>query len=183
MRWIRTSYFPDISTKDGWVSSYLDFKEHHPKMHFGCYNDLVDNYWTLRDSNPEEARVLWWITPTMKKVMVYDFAQQFINEGLYVYEYKCSFDPTGNRLGSLHCICRKKPQSPRKRIIRVLGEKIWRFYFAHYDSKKYQEQMKKFKEGKLKSRPNGRKYCLLKDIRPRLGRIDPDKEIDSSNFY
>jgi hypothetical protein len=130
-----------------------------------------------------EASVLWRTTPVMKNIMVYDFAKQFIKEGHYIYEYKCSFDPTGNRLGCLNYFSRKKPQVPRKRIIRVLGGKIWRFYFAHYDPKKYQKQMKKYKEGKLKSRPNGRTWCLIKDVRPRLGLIDPNKEIDSSNFY
>ena len=129
-------------------------------MQFRCYKDFINNGF-----RPPAG---------IKNIMVYDFAQQFIKEGHYIYEYKCSFDPTGNRIGCLHYIRKKKPQVPRTPIIRVLGGKIWRFYFAHYDPEKYQEQMKKYKEGKLKSRPNGRTWCLIK-ARPRLGLIDPNK--------
>jgi hypothetical protein len=79
----------------------------------------------------------------MKNIMVYDFAQQFINESHYVYEYKCSFDPTGNRLGCLHYIRRKKPQSPRDELFEY-WEKKYGASISHITTqKKYQEQMKK----------------------------------------
>ena len=34
-------------------------------------------------------------------------------------------------------------------------------YIGHYDSKKYEEQVKKFQNGKRKSKPDGRRWCHI----------------------
>lgn len=38
-----------------------------------------------------------------------------------------------------------------------------RYYVGHYDATKFKEQMQKYREGKINSRPNGRTWCLLSD--------------------
>ena len=34
-------------------------------------------------------------------------------------------------------------------------------YFGHYDPEKYKQEMRDYKSGKRKSRPNGRKWCKI----------------------
>ena len=46
---------------------------------------------------------------------------------------------------------------------RVRYGRYWQFYIAHYDPGKYKEQMTDYKEGKRKSRPNGRRECKLRN--------------------
>ena len=41
------------------------------------------------------------------------------------------------------------------------NKKHHRLYVGHYDSTKYFEQMHDYKKGIRKSRPNGRKWCLI----------------------
>lgn len=156
------------------------FRKKYPQLRFNCYQDLVDNYWVLEKSGPKEAHRLWWFAPTMAHIMVYEFDRHFIdkrNRKQHVFEYKCIFDPTGNRHGSLHTISTDEPFSAKKIIFKVLGYRTPRYYFAHYDPEIYKEQMKKYKAGKIRSRPNGRKSCLIKTAYPRLGPIDPSKVI------
>ena len=45
---------------------------------------------------------------------------------------------------------------------RVIYGKYLQYYFAHYDPKKYQKQMKDYKAGRRKSKPNGRRECKLR---------------------
>jgi hypothetical protein len=45
---------------------------------------------------------------------------------------------------------------------RVIYGKYFQYYFAHYDPKKYQEQMKDYKAETRMSRPNGRRECKLR---------------------
>lgn len=44
---------------------------------------------------------------------------------------------------------------------KVRNKKHHRLYVGHYDSTKYFEQMDNYKNGIIKSRPNGRKWCLI----------------------
>jgi hypothetical protein len=53
---------------------------------------------------------------------------------------------------------------------------FWHLYIAHYDSKKYKEAMKKYKMGRLKSRPNGRRWCKVRYNRAN-GQPQSDLEI------
>jgi hypothetical protein len=45
---------------------------------------------------------------------------------------------------------------------KVLGEKQWHFYMGHYDKEAFRNQMVDYRYSKRKSRPNGRKWCMLK---------------------
>lgn len=49
----------------------------------------------------------------------------------------------------------------KESLYRVTYGKYFCFYIGHYDKQKYKEQMIKYREGKLKSRPNGRKWCKI----------------------
>lgn len=56
---------------------------------------------------------------------------------------------------------RRAIEFDKESVYRVSSEKYWHYYIGHYDSKKYQEQLKDYKSGKRKSRPNGRRWCKL----------------------
>lgn len=87
-----------------------------------------------------------------------------------VYKYVCKYDPNGKHLTiEPHYIRVKKREgksiTDKKRIFQILGKR-WkrretRYYVGHYDSKKYKEKMIEYRQGKIKSRPNGRTWCLI----------------------
>jgi hypothetical protein len=52
----------------------------------------------------------------------------------------------------------------------------WHLYIGHYDSKKYRSAMKRYKMGKLKSRPNGRIWHKVRYKRVK-GQLQSDLEI------
>ena len=54
------------------------------------------------------------------------------------------------------------PDFDRSSCYRVTYGKYLQYYFAHYDPKKYQEQMKDYKAERRKSKPNGRRECKLR---------------------
>jgi hypothetical protein len=49
----------------------------------------------------------------------------------------------------------------KKSLYRVTYGKYFCFYIGHYDKEKYKEQIIKYHEGKIKSRPNGRRWCKI----------------------
>lgn len=49
----------------------------------------------------------------------------------------------------------------KKSLYRVTYGKYTYFYIGHYDKQKYKKQMIKYRAGKIKSRPNGRRWCKL----------------------
>lgn len=52
----------------------------------------------------------------------------------------------------------------RPRIFQRLSDRRrLRYYVGHYDPKKYKEQMQRYKQGEINTRPNGRVWCLLSD--------------------
>lgn len=53
---------------------------------------------------------------------------------------------------------------------------IWQLYVGHYDSQKYREAMKKYRIGRLKSRPNGRSWHKVRYNRVR-GQVQSDLEM------
>jgi hypothetical protein len=103
--------------------------------------------------------------PLEDLVDIYKYTgNNFEHDGRFVrYEYVYKDKKTGEE----HIVFRQVPKgiayTPRETWIRVPNKrKHVRFYVGHYDSEKYKEQMKKFKAGEIKSRPNGRRWCLLK---------------------
>jgi hypothetical protein len=54
-------------------------------------------------------------------------------------------------------------------------------YVGHYNSEKYKKAMEKYKSGKLKSRPNGRKWCKVRFNRVK-GQAQSDLEILMVNY-
>ena len=49
-------------------------------------------------------------------------------------------------------------------------------YIGHYDAEKYKKAMEKYKNGRLKARPNGRKWCKVRFNRVK-GQAQSDLEI------
>jgi len=95
---------------------------------------------------------------------IYDFVEERISKDpLMPYEYlfECSYDPSGKALGKVHIHRRETPFTAKKWVFQVLGPKNKYYYVAHYSSEKYEENMKKYKEGKIKARPNGSKPCYI----------------------
>lgn len=58
---------------------------------------------------------------------------------------------------------------------------IWHLYIGHYDAKKYKKAMEKYKSGRLKSRPNGRRWCKVR-YKPVKGKIQSDRDILMANY-
>ena len=69
----------------------------------------------------------------------------------------------------------------RKRFFQRLRRPEKKYYFGYYDSKKYHEKMKQYKEGKIKSRPNGRTWCLLNENLHFIAR--DEKETSLRRYY
>jgi hypothetical protein len=63
----------------------------------------------------------------------------------------------------------------RKRNFRRYAP-IWHLYIGHYDSEKYKNAMEEYKSGRLKSRPNGRRWCKVRYNRAR-GEARSDRDI------
>ena len=52
-------------------------------------------------------------------------------------------------------------QEDTRSLYRTLSPKYYHFYIGHYDEEKYKEKFKDCKNGKIKWRPNGRKWCKV----------------------
>jgi hypothetical protein len=61
--------------------------------------------------------------------------------------------------------------SNKEDYYKTVSRRYPHYYIGHYDKEKYKQQMIKYRNGKLKSRPNGRKWCHL-SIRPYALRQD-----------
>jgi hypothetical protein len=59
---------------------------------------------------------------------------------------------------------------------RVTYGPFWHLYMGHYDSQKYKKGMDDYKKGKLKYRPNGRRWCKVRYNRAN-GQRQSDLEI------
>jgi hypothetical protein len=55
-------------------------------------------------------------------------------------------------------------------------DRSWHLYIGHYDAERYKKAMKKYKTGKLKSRPNGRSWHKVRYNRVK-GQVQSDLEI------
>jgi hypothetical protein len=49
----------------------------------------------------------------------------------------------------------------KKSLYKVIYGKYAPFYIGHYDKGKYKEQMNRYRQGIIKSRSNGRRWCRL----------------------
>jgi hypothetical protein len=54
---------------------------------------------------------------------------------------------------------------------------VWHLYVGHYDAEKYKKGMDDYKMGKLKSRPNGRRWCKVRYNNRAIGEAKSDLEI------
>lgn len=137
----------------------------------------MDHYQELFNSNDDAATMkMYYIIITLHpgSIRIYEYRGQNVNEKkgenkIYEYYFVCTYDATGKRLD--HKLTHKttKPITPNPWVFQVLGPKNKYYYVAHYSSEKYKENMKKYKEGKIKARPNGSKACYL-GTRPLLVR-------------
>ena|SRR5215210_4369196 len=56
-------------------------------------------------------------------------------------------------------------------------------YIGHYDEEKYKKAMEKYKNGRLKSRPNGRRWCKVRFNRVKgQAQSDLEKLMSKCNF-
>jgi hypothetical protein len=55
-------------------------------------------------------------------------------------------------------------------------DRSWHLYIGHYDAERYKKAMKKYKTGRLKSRPNGRSWHKVRYNRVE-GQVQSDLEI------
>jgi hypothetical protein len=51
----------------------------------------------------------------------------------------------------------------RESWYRVTYGRYWQYYVAHYDPNKYKKQMIDYKDGRRRSRPNGRRECKIRN--------------------
>jgi hypothetical protein len=61
-------------------------------------------------------------------------------------------------------VIRPKPSLADRKdgnFYRVITGKYYCYYFGHYDAEKYRQQMIEYRNGRTKSRPNGRKWCKV----------------------
>lgn len=144
-RWTRGSYFPQVASNG--------------TMAF-------ESYYRLLDAGREISPYLRQRVEAIKgrvKVFEYTGRCSIDSKNNSVYEYASTSGP--GKLGQRRYV--KLPSGSgtnvRKRIFQVLRRPEIRYYVGHYDSKKYHEKMKQYKEGKIKSRPNGRTWCLLNE--------------------
>lgn len=108
-----------------------------------------------------------------KYIRVYEYTGNNFNYNDYFhrYEYACIDKKTGERLVCHIQVDEGSNTRIRKRVIEVLRpRKMTYYYIGHYDSNKYKEQMQKYKDGKIKSKPNGRRWCSVK-----ASEVDLDK--------
>ncbi len=52
-------------------------------------------------------------------------------------------------------------EEDKKILYRTTSDKYGYFYIGHYDAKIYHQKMKDYKNGKIKWRPNGRRWCKV----------------------
>jgi hypothetical protein len=57
----------------------------------------------------------------------------------------------------------EKLNPDRESWYRVTYARYWQYYVAHYDPARYKKQMIGYKEGRRRSRPNGRRECKLRN--------------------
>ncbi len=166
-RWARSIYFPTVSSH--YPNEFVKYRQINPKIPLSTERQILDHYQELCNSNDSDATMkLHHIIISMRPrtTRIYEFRGQSINDKKtenknYEYYYVCTYDPTGNRLGHKHTHKEMKPITPKPWVFQVLGPKNTYYYVAHYNSKKYKQDMKKYKEGKIKTRPNGSKPCYL----------------------
>ena len=103
-----------------------------------------------------------------RDVRIYEYTgKEWIDEGnqdrVYEYVYVAGGDGKVKNVKFHLALDRfdNKTRIPH-RISQVLGRTTYRFYVGHYDAQKMKQQSREFKEGKIKTRPNGRTWCLLK---------------------
>lgn len=52
-------------------------------------------------------------------------------------------------------------EEDKRLLYRTTSDKYGYFYIGHYDAEIYQQKMKDYKNGKIKWRPNGRRWCKV----------------------
>jgi hypothetical protein len=74
-----------------------------------------------------------------------------------------------------------KDQEPTKledRFRHTYGP-FWHLYIGHYDAEKYKEAMKEYRAGRLKSRPNGRRWCKVRDNAVKGGEKEAQSDLET----
>jgi hypothetical protein len=69
----------------------------------------------------------------------------------------------------------QEPTISAKRNLRRYAP-FWHLYIGHYDAEKYKKAMEKYKMGRLKSRPNGRRWCKVR-YNPAKEEAQSDRDI------
>jgi len=155
-----SSYFPRVSTH--YPNNFVKYRKINPGIPLSTEKQIWDHY----DHSNDKTRLWWDIFMPMHPatIRIYEFREDRITDEKikpYEYSYVCTYDPTGKKLGHIHIHKESKPITAKRWVFQVLGPKNTYYSVHHYDSTKYKEEMKKYKEGKIKARPNGSKPCYL----------------------
>jgi hypothetical protein len=82
-----------------------------------------------------------------------------------------------------------EPDSQNKRVLTKAEKrrfrystKYYHYYIGHYDKEKYKERMKKYKEHKIKSRPNGRTWCHISSA-VKFYRNNPSTDLPAGCYH
>ncbi len=147
--------------QNGFLSGRPTRGSYFPKV--ASVNTMAfESYYTALDKGREISPYLRQRKEASEgRVRMFEFTGNlFIDEeNNCVYEYASTTGP--GTLGRRHYV--KMPQGSkdkRKKKNFSRGPEI-RYYVGHYDPKKYHEKMEQYKEGKIKSKPNGRKWCFI----------------------
>ena len=139
------------------MEEYLRFKLSHNEQFPTRHREVEKDF--LRPEVQEAAKGWANIPAIMKSLRIFEFVEYYEDEKFHHYKYRCIYDPLGNKLGTFHIVRKDKPIKPLRITVQTLGRKIYQYHIGHYDPQKQKELMKRYKEGKLKSRPNGQKWC------------------------
>ena len=105
-------------------------------------------------------------TPQEELFRIYQYTGKSNPYGDYQVRYEyCHVDSQSceKRYCDLQVEKTNTQRIPKTIIQRLRRRKIIRYYVGHYDREKYREQMSRYKQGEIKTRPNGRTWCMLSD--------------------
>jgi hypothetical protein len=114
-------------------------------------------FWTTRKAGKKYYPK--YATAVVNTLFLYQNAIKMHPDDPYYQSFKSSIRHIRKTFkGSRYRGDEKKELFDRKACYHQLYRYEYR-YIGHYDPEKYKQQMKDFKSGKRKSRPNGRKWC------------------------
>jgi hypothetical protein len=123
-------------------------------------------------------------TPLEELIRTYQYTGKSYPYGDYDVRYEyCHVD---SRSGEKRYCDLQREKTNNQKIPKTITQRLrpWKrihYYIGHYDAEKYRAQMVRYKQGEIKTRPNGRTWCLLSDTAEI--RIIGDQWIKLDEYY